>query len=96
MAPSPRFTLVVVPLFVIAALAVLMYTNVGPAEEFLLAGNAPPPKNCTTPKTPCTSPGLNEFRTEAQKILVPRNQATRYNAALVANGGLPAQFGTRD
>ena len=37
--------------------------------------------------------GLSQFRVDGQKVFVPKAELTRYNAALVANKGLPAQFG---
>lgn len=93
MAPSQRMTLVAVPLMVLAGLAFVMYIGVGPSEEQLLAGKVFSAEELRHAEDALRQAGLTQFRTDGQKILVPKAEVTRYNAALVANKGLPAQFG---
>lgn len=93
MAPSQRLTLIAVPLLVLGGLAVVMYVGVGPAEEHLLVGKVFSAEEMRHAEEALRQAGLTQFRADGQKLLVPKSEVTRYNAALVANKGLPAQFG---
>lgn len=93
MAPSQRLTLIAVPLLVIAGLAALMYSGSGSAEEHLLGGKVFSAEELKSATEALQKGGMSQFRVDGQKILVPKAEATRYNAALLANGGLPADFG---
>src|SRR6185369_14059805 len=74
-------------------LAFVMYYGVGQSEEHLLAGKIFSGEELRHAEDALRQAGLTQFRMDGQKVLVPKSDVTRYNAALVANKGLPAQFG---
>src|SRR5690242_351321 len=86
MAPSQRLTLTAVPLLVIAGLVALMFTGSGPAEEPLLAGKVFSADELRSAQEALQKGNMTQFRVDGQRILVPKAEATRYNAALMANG----------
>jgi len=86
MAPSQRMTLVAVPLMVVTALALVMYMGRGPAEEHLNAGKAFSADELKHAEEALRQAGLPQYRVEGQKILVPRSEVVRYQAALVEKG----------
>lgn len=91
MSPSQRGTLLIVPVLVLGALGLLMYTNAGRSEEFLLAGKSV--DEMTRAQEAFRKAGLTEFRlTSGQGIAVPRKDIDRYTAALVVNNTLPTDF----
>src|SRR5216684_6934339 len=93
MAPSQRMTLVVVPLFVLAGLGFVMYMGAGRAEEPLLSGKVFSTEELKNAEAALRKGNFSEFRIDGQRILVPRTEATRYNAALISNAGIPDSFG---
>ena len=94
MAPSQRMTLVVVPLLVLAGLGLVMYMGVGPAEEPLLSGKVFSTDELKNAETALRKGGL-QYRVEGQRILVPKSEVTRYNAALISRAGIPRQLRRR-
>src|SRR5215471_1000240 len=93
MAPSQRMTLVVVPLLVLGALGLVMYMGVGPAEEGLLAGKSFTAEELKTYEAALQKAGFVQYRVEGQKILVPKAEIARYNAAVIRGAGVPDSFG---
>lgn len=92
MAPSQRLTLLVIPALVVAALIGLMYKTSGEVEEHLLGGKIFSAEELRSAQEALQKAGLQRFKLDGQKILVPKAEATKYSAALVTNGGMPANF----
>ncbi len=90
MAPSQRMTLVVIPLFVLMALGLVMYSGVGPAEEALLAGKAFSAEELKTAEAALVKGNFTQFRVVNQRIMVPKTEVTRYNAALAVGNAVSA------
>jgi hypothetical protein len=86
-------TLVVLPLLVLAGLGTVMYLGVGPAEEALMMGKAFSAEELKSAESALRKGGLGQFRVEGQRILVPKTEAARYNAALITGEGIPDRFG---
>src|SRR5262245_53289770 len=93
MTPSQRFLLVLAPTLVLGALAAMVYLGGGTAEEALLSGKVFAGEELRNAEDALRKGGLSQFRVEGQKILVPRSEAARYNAALITGAGLPQRFG---
>lgn len=93
MAPSQRMTLVAVPLMVVAALALVIYLGRGPAEEYLNAGKPFSADELKHAEEALRQAGLSQFHLDGQKILVPRSELTRYQAALLEKG-VRSDFGS--
>lgn len=86
MAPSQRMTLVVVLLLVPAALLGLVtYYGVGPAQEALLMGKTFAPEELKNAEAALRKAGYVQYHVEGQKILAPKADAARYNAALITS-----------
>lgn len=91
MSASQRGTLVVVPVLVLGALGLLMYTNGSRSEEFLLVGKSP--DELARAQDAFRKAGLTNFRaTSGQGIAVPKKDVDRYMASLVVNNSLPADL----
>ncbi len=93
MAPSQRMTLVFVPLLVLSGLGLVMYMGVGAAEEPLLSGKTFSAEELKSAEAALRKGGFTQYRVVGQKILVPRVDAARYNAALITGDGVPDSFG---
>src|SRR5260221_3828477 len=93
MAPSQRMTLVVLPLLVLVGLGTVMYLGVGPAEEALMMGKSFSAEELKTAEAALRKGGMGQFRVDGQRILVPKAEAARYNAALITGEGVPDRFG---
>src|SRR5262245_17781072 len=89
MAPSQRMTLVLVPVLVLAGLGLVMYLGGGSAEEALLSGKAFSADELKTAEAALRKGGFTQYRVEGQRILAPRSEVTRYNAALAAGAAVP-------
>ncbi len=93
LAPRQRITLVAVPLFVLAGLGLLVSHNSGLVEEPLLSGKAFNADELEQARLTLHKSGLSQFRVVEQRIIVPRDEVAHYNAALIEQSGMPAQFG---
>jgi flagellar M-ring protein FliF len=93
MAPSQRMTLVVLPFLVLAGLGAVMYLGTGPAEEALMMGKVFSAEELKTAEAALRKGGLGQFKVEGQRILVPKTEVARYNAALITGEGVPDRFG---
>ncbi|HEY3969276.1 MAG TPA: hypothetical protein VGM05_32290 [Planctomycetaceae bacterium] len=94
MAPSARLQLVVIPLLVLAGLGMVMYYGASPAEEALLMGKVFSAEELKNAEAALRKVALGQFRIDGQKIMVPKTEAARYNAALLtSDGGMPDNFG---
>ena len=85
-------TLVTVPLLVLVGLGLVMYMGVGPAEEALLTGKMFSAEELKNAETALRKGMLAQYRVEGQRILVPKTEVARYNAALITGNGVPENF----
>ena len=92
MAPGQRMTLVIVPLLVLAGLGLVMYLGVGPAEEALLAGKVFSADELKNAEAALLKGSLMQYRVSGQRILVPKADVARCNAALAVGDAVP-EFG---
>lgn len=93
LAPRQRITLVAAPLLVLAGLGLLVSRNDGLAEEPLLSGKSFTPDEIEQARLTLHKGGLFHFRVDEQRLVVPRDEVPRYNAALIAQTGMPSRFG---
>src|SRR6516164_5772846 len=92
MAPSQRLTLVIVLFLVLAGLGLSMYLGGGPVEEALLSGKVFSADELKNAEAALRKGSLTHYRVAGQRILVPKPDVTRYNAALAAGDAVP-EFG---
>lgn len=91
---SQRLTLT---LAVAGVLAALLYWGFGKSASAHLAvyhGKNFTADEMTNAQTVLREAGLNEFKQDGGRLLVPRGQVDRYEAALLAGGGLPDDWGS--
>jgi flagellar M-ring protein FliF len=88
--PSQRGTLIVLPLVVVAAFGILMFRDSSSSNVPLSWGKTFTTDELGSAEQTLRDAGLDEFRREGQRILVPRKELDRYNAALLEGGSLPA------
>jgi flagellar M-ring protein FliF len=91
--PSQRGTLVVVPLLVGLALAFLLLNGRSSSYVALSWGKTFTTEELMGAEQTLIDAGLSDFRREGQRLMVPRNEADRYNAALLEGGTLPQGWG---
>jgi len=88
--PSQRGTLIVLPLVVVAAFGILIFRDSSSSNVPLSWGKTFTTDELGNAEQTLQDAGLDEFRREGQRILVPRKELDRYNAALLEGGSLPA------
>lgn len=91
---SQRFTLT---LAVVAVLGALLYWGFAGSSSAHLAiyhGKNFSADEMTNAQTVLREAGLTEFKQDGGQLLVPRGQVDRYEAALLAGGGLPDDWGS--
>jgi flagellar motor switch protein FliG len=93
LAPRQRFTLAAVPLLVLAGLGLAISRGTGPAEEPLFSGKTFSADELQQTCLTLHKSGLSSFRIDGQRIVVPREETPRYNAALIAQSESPSPFG---
>lgn len=91
MTPSQRATLVVVPLLLVGALAMLLFRSGTSSYVPLSWGKVFTTEELIHAEQALRDAGLGEFRREGAQLLAPAGEVERYNAALLANGGLPSE-----
>lgn len=89
LSPSQRLTLVVVPIVVFAAFGVLMWQGNTTSYVPLSWGKIFSNDELRSAEQTLIEAGLDDFRTQGQRILVPASEVERYNAALLVEGNLP-------
>ncbi len=90
MSPSQRGTLIVVPLFIVTAFGVVMFGGSSNSHVALSWGKVFESTDLINAEQTLTEAGLSDYRREGQRIMVPKNQVDRYNAALIADGTFPS------
>ncbi|MEX0715953.1 MAG: hypothetical protein WD066_05170 [Planctomycetaceae bacterium] len=92
MTPSQRGTLIVVPLLLAGAFAMLLFRETSTSSYVPLSwGKVFTTEELIHAEQTLREKGLGKFRREGAQILAPAGEAEQYNAALLANGGLPSQ-----
>lgn len=93
MSPSQRGTLIAVPLMIAAALAFLMFRD--PTSNYIALswGKVFTTEELMVAEQTLIDAGLNDFRRDGQRLMVPGGEAERYNAALLEGGSLPSNYG---
>jgi len=89
LSPSQRLTLVAVPVIVFAAFGVLMWKGSTSSYVPLSWGKVFSNDELRSAEQTLIEAGLDDFRTQGQRILVPASDVERYNAALLVEGNLP-------
>jgi flagellar biosynthesis/type III secretory pathway M-ring protein FliF/YscJ len=90
MTASQRATLLIVPVLIAGAIFFLVQNGTSKSYVPLSLGKAFSAEEGTQVTRALASAGLTDFRQVGQQILVPKHEVERYNAALLAGGGLPA------
>ena len=90
MSPSQRGTLIVVPLLIVTAFGFVMFSGSSNSHIALSWGKVFESTDLISVEQTLIDAGLTDFRREGQRILVPKSQADRYNAALIADGTFPS------
>ncbi|MBA3312035.1 MAG: hypothetical protein M3552_07745 [Planctomycetota bacterium] len=90
MSPSRRLTLVAVPVVLFAAFGVLMWQGGTSSYVPLSWGKIFSNDELRSAEQTLIEAGLDDFRTQGQRILVPASAVERYNAALLVEGNLPS------
>lgn len=89
---AQRVSLLIVSLGVLAGMGWLIWSSVGPTDEFLLGGKTFTPDEMKDTQSALKAAGLTQFKVVGQRISVPIQEADRYTAAAIARQTLPAQF----
>lgn len=93
MTASQRGTLIVVPLLVVAAFAMLLWSQPGASYTALSWGKIFSTEELMKTEQALIQAGLTDFRREGQRIMVPASDSDRYNAALLEFDAMPADMG---
>lgn len=91
---SQRLSLILVAALVIGGLGFIVYNNSSTAyvpASYNAPFSADEMKNA---RALLSARGLNDFKEEGNKLMVPRADVARYNAALLEGGGLPHDWGS--
>ena len=92
LAPSQRLTLGVVTVAMVAALTMLSVRQDVQGYTSLSAGKAFSVEEAMHAESVLMAAGLDDFQQRGGQILVPSEELERYNAALIAGGGLPTNW----
>ncbi|QDT17642.1 hypothetical protein [Alienimonas californiensis] len=88
--PSGRWTLIGVPLALMAGFALLLSGNIGTRDEAPVSwGKVFASSELRSAEQALIEAGLTDFRTHGQRIFVPAAEVDAYNAALMVDGRLP-------
>lgn len=92
MSPGQRGTLIAVPLTVVAAFVFLMVQERASSYVPLSWGKEFSSDELPNAERTLADAGFNDFRRDGRRILVPRAEVEKYNAALLEGGTLPADW----
>lgn len=87
---AEKVAIAAVSLLLIGGFGVLISKNFTPAYDALSWGKVFTTEELARAEQTLRDANLNEFQRDGQRIMVPRAKVERYNAALVAGGGLPS------
>ncbi len=89
MSASQRGTLIAVPVMIVIAFGIVLYSGQSSSYSALSWGKVFDSEQLMTAEQTLIQAGMTDFRREGQRIMVPKGQVDQYNAALVAEGGMP-------
>lgn len=92
LAPSQRATMGLVALVLVASFTYLMTQQGGSGKVPISAGKAFTVEEAMHAEQILLAAGLDDFEMRGGQLLVPRGEAERYNATLIAGGGLPSNW----
>lgn len=95
MSPSQRGTLIAVPLLVVGGFAVLLWSNRASSESALSYGKIFTTEESMAVEQALQKAQLTNWRRVGGQIMVPANEVTRYNAALVELDAMPTDLGSQ-
>lgn len=90
MSPTGRAFLVALPLLVAAAFGVLLWDGESSSHVPLSWNQAFTLEEISNAQQTLQEAGLDDFKVEGSRILVPRGEEAKYNAVLMVDGSLPA------
>lgn len=91
---SQRFTLTLAVVAVLGALLYWGFSGSSSAHLAIYHGKNFSADEMTNAQTVLREAGLTDFKQNGGQLLVPRGQVDRYEAALLAGGGLPDDWGS--
>ena len=94
MPPSQQGTLVVVACLLVAGFGYLMFAGPTTSRVPLSWGKTFTTEELLNAERTLNDAGLSDFTREGQKLMVPKAEAERYNAALLEGGSLPQGWGS--
>jgi flagellar biosynthesis/type III secretory pathway M-ring protein FliF/YscJ len=94
MAPSQRMPLIVVTAIVIGGFGFLMMRDSSGSYTALSWGKAFTYEELVNTEQSLIDGGLNDYRREGNRIMVPAADVDRYNAVLLEQGSLPDDYGS--
>ena len=92
MSPSQRATLLVAPLLIIAGLGYVIYQGTAGSYTAASWGKVFTTAEMMSAEQSLIDEGLTDFHRKGQRLMVPSNEAERYNAALVQGESLPSDW----
>lgn len=87
---AEKVALAAISLLLVGGFGVLISRNMAGSYDALSWGKVFTTEELAVAEQALRDANLNDFRRDGQRILVPRSEAPRYNAALVTAGSLPA------
>lgn len=87
--PAERLTIAAVSVLLVAGFAMLMLRGTGTSYDALSWGKVFTTEELALAEQALRDAGLNDFRRDGQRIMVPHKDVERYNATLVTAGSLP-------
>ncbi|WP_166827631.1 hypothetical protein [Thalassoroseus pseudoceratinae] len=94
MPPSQQGTLVVVACLLVAGFGYLMFAGPTTSRIPLSWGKTFTTEELLNAERTLNDAGLSDFARDGQKLMVPKAEAERYNAALLEGGSLPQGWGS--
>lgn len=93
MAPSQRMTLIAVPVLILLGFGWLLMQQRGGSYTALSWGKVFTSEELMSAEQALITAGLNDFRREGQRIMVPVLEADAYNQAIASSGVAPRDMG---
>ncbi|MAG93001.1 MAG: hypothetical protein CMJ48_04555 [Planctomycetaceae bacterium] len=92
MTPSQRGTLIVIPLLIVGAFALMMFNGSGTSMTAVSYGKTFKFEELVRAEEAFRLAGLNDWEPNGRLLMVPAKQVDKYNAALAQAGSLPADW----
>jgi len=92
MTGSQRASLLLVPVVVLGAFGLLMFRDSTSSLVPVSLGTSMTSVEMQAAESVLVENGLSEFERRGQQIFVPAKRVNQYNATLLLNGGMPANF----